>query len=62
MTWADYTSATNKAKAHLGFDLNRGIPRQVHLTVGKEAFRPFVSSILRPGETGVLDRGYQDPQ
>ena len=62
MTWADYTSATNKVKAHLGFDLNRGLPRKVHLTVGKEAERPFVSSILRSGETGVLDRGYQDHQ
>ena len=60
MHWADYTKGCNKVKVHLGFDLNRAIPRQVHLTAGKEAERPFVSSILRPGETGVLDRGYQD--
>jgi hypothetical protein len=25
----------NKAKAHLGFDLNRGIPRKLYLTDGK---------------------------
>ncbi len=62
MAWADYTSSTNKAKVHLGFDLNRGIPLKIHLTAGKVAERPFVISILRPGETGVLDRGYQDHQ
>jgi len=62
MAWADYTSSTNKAKVHLGFDLNRGIPLKIHLTAGKATERPFVSSILRPGETGVLDRGYQDHQ
>lgn len=60
MTWADYCDSKNKAKVHVGFDLNRGIPRKLHLTVGKGAERPFVSRILEPGQTGVLDRGYQD--
>ena len=60
MTWADYRSTKNKAKVHLGFDLNRGIPRKLYLTEGKGAERPFVSDILEPGETGVTDRGYQD--
>ena len=60
MTWADYSSSQNKAKVHLGFDLNRSIPRKVYLTVGKGAERPFVSCILQTGQTGVLDRGYQD--
>jgi hypothetical protein len=60
MTWADYTASKNKAKVHLGFDLNRGIPRKLHLTDGKGAERPFVSHILQIGQTGVLDRGYQD--
>lgn len=60
MTWADYTNSSNKAKVHLGFDLNRSIPCKLYLTEGKEAERPFVSCILEPGQTGVIDRGYQD--
>jgi len=60
MTWADYNDSTNKAKVHLGFDLNRSIPTKLYLTEGKEAERPFVSCILEPGQTGVIDRGYQD--
>jgi len=60
MTWADYSGSKNKAKVHLGFNLNRSIPRKLYLTEGKAAERPFVSCILEPGQTGVVDRGYQD--
>jgi hypothetical protein len=60
MTWADYRDTRNKAKVHLGFDLNRSIPRKLYLTEGKGAERPFVSCILESGQTGVMDRGYQD--
>ena len=60
MEWADYTTKTKKAKVHLCFDLNRGIPRKLYLTDGKGAERPFVSPLLQPGETGATDRGYQD--
>ena len=70
MTWADYTSFSNKAKVHqtdvagspmpMGLDLNTGIPRKLYLTEGKAAERPFVSYILEVGQTGVVDRGYQD--
>ena len=59
MQWADYRKGAKKAKVHIGFDLNHGIPRKVFLTNGKGADRPFVSTILCPGQTGVLDRGYQ---
>jgi hypothetical protein len=59
MTWADYRRGAKKAKTHIGFDINRGIPRKIFLTAGKGSERPFVSKILAPGETGVLDRGYQ---
>lgn len=57
MTWAEYSSTQRKAKAHLGFNLNQGIPRQLALTDGKGAERPLVSIFLEPGETGVVDRG-----
>ena len=59
MNWADYRKGAKKAKVHLGFDLNRGIPRKIFLSDGKGAERPFVSMILSPGQTGVMDRGYQ---
>ena len=59
MHWADYRKGAKKAKVHLGFDLNRSIPRKIFLTDGKGAERAFVSMILSSGQTGVLDRGYQ---
>jgi hypothetical protein len=59
MTWADYRKGSKKAKSHLGFDINRSIPRKVFLTDGKGDERPFVSKILNPGQTGVMDRYYQ---
>ena len=59
MYWADYRNGAKKAKVHIGFDLNRGIPKKIFLTDGKEDERPFVSKILAPGETGVMDRYYQ---
>jgi len=59
MHWADYRKGANKAKAHIGFDLNRGIPRKIFLTRGTGAERPFVGRILSSGDTGVIDRGYQ---
>jgi len=60
MSWADYSESQRKVKAHVGFDLNRGIPRKLYLTEGKGAERPFVSLIIEPGQTSVVDRGYQD--
>ncbi len=60
MTWADYRKGSKKAKVHIGFDLNRGIPRKLFLTDGNGAERPFVNQILSPGQTGVGDRGYQE--
>jgi len=60
MTWADYRKHSKKAKLHLGFDINKGIPTKLYLTDGKAGERPFVSQILDPGQTGVCDRGYQD--
>lgn len=59
MYWADYRKNTRKAKGHFGFDLNHGIPSAIFLSAGKGAERPFVSQILSPGQTGVMDRGYQ---
>jgi len=59
MHWAEYRTNSNKAKLHLGFDLNHGVPKKLFLTEGNGAERPFVSKIINPGQTRVLDRGYQ---
>lgn len=59
MYWADYRDGAKKAKVHIGFDMNRGIPKKIFLTDGKGDERPFVSKILASGDTGVMDRYYQ---
>lgn len=59
MYWADYRKGAKKAKAHCGFDINHGIPNKIFLTDGNKGERPFVTSILSKGQTGVMDRGYQ---
>jgi hypothetical protein len=59
MIWADYRKGSKKAKVHIGFNLNQGIPTKIFLTNGKGAERPFVNQLLSPGQTGVGDRGYQ---
>ena len=59
MHWADYRKNSKKAKAHCGFDINRGIPNKIFLTDGNGGERPFVSRIISKGQTGVMDRGYQ---
>jgi hypothetical protein len=59
MDWADYSSTQKKAKVHVGFDINRGIPKSIFLTDGKHVERKFVDKIIEKGETAVMDRGYQ---
>lgn len=59
MLWADYRKGSKKAKVHVGFDLNRSIPKKIYLTDGKGGERPFVSKILSKDDTAVTDRGYQ---
>ncbi len=62
MEWADYTNTTKKAKAHLTFNLNNGVPTRIQLTDGKAAERPVADDQLATDETGVMDRGYQSHQ
>lgn len=59
MYWADYRDGSKKAKAHLGFNINHSIPSKIFLTDGKGDEHPFVSKILSPGQTGIMDRYYQ---
>ena len=62
MEWACYRDGSKKAKTHIGFDVNRSIPKQIFLTDGNGGERPFVDQILDPGDTGIMDRGYPEPQ
>lgn len=62
MAWADYTPTTHKAKVHLCFDLNAGIPRTLRFTTGTGAERPQADHQMEPGDTAIMDRGYQDHQ
>ena len=59
MLWADYSESQKKAKVHLGFDINRSIPRKINLTDCKVDERPFASQLFKKGQTGVMDRNYQ---
>jgi IS4 transposase len=59
MHWADYRKGAKKAKTHIGFDINRSIPRKIFLTDGNSGERPFAGQIIEPGQTGIMDRGYQ---
>ncbi|WP_457552776.1 IS4 family transposase [Desulfobacula sp.] len=59
MYWADYRKGSKKAKGHFGFDINHNVPTKVYLTDGNGPERPFVSTILSKGQTGIMDRGYQ---
>lgn len=56
---AEYSINSKKEKLHLDFNLNNGIPRKLFLTEGKWTERPFDGRIIDPGQTVVLDRGYQ---
>ena len=53
MCWADYRDNAKKAKVHVGFDLNRGIPKKIFLTDGKDAERPFVRRFWRRGKRAL---------
>lgn len=59
MTWAEYFEGSKKAKVHVGFNVNHSIPQKIFLTNGNGTERPFVTKILEPGQTGIMDRGYQ---
>lgn len=58
MYWADHRKDSKKDNVHVGFDLKRGIPKNI-LTDSKGVEQPFVDKILALGETGVRDRCYQ---
>lgn len=59
MDWAKYRENYKKAKAHIAFDINRGLPFRIFVTDGNAGERRFVDQMIEPGQTSVMDRGYQ---
>ena len=53
MYCADYRKGSKKAEVHVGFDLNRSIPKKIFLTDVNEAGRPYFDRILALGKTGI---------
>lgn len=43
MYWAEYWKGSNKFKAHVGFNVNQGLPQKLHLTEEKGDEHPFDS-------------------
>ncbi len=56
MYWADYRKNSKKAKVPLGFNVKSSIQQKIFLTNGKVGERPFVSKILTPGQTCIMER------
>lgn len=58
MQWADYTKDANKAKVHLGFNINQSIPTKLYFSDGNGNEKAYADLMMEQGQTGVMDRGY----
>ena len=58
MDWATYNNRFKAVKLHLAFELNRMIPVQFMTDKGSSSEKKFLASIIQPGITFVMDRGY----
>jgi len=56
--WAKYRKTKNACKAHVSFDLGRGIPEAMVLSAGRIHDRKFFEVFLKKGWTYVVDRAY----
>jgi hypothetical protein len=61
MAWAVWQDQDHRAaKAHVAFEVLRGIPVDATITAGSGAERPQWRAMVRPGGFYVVDRGYAD--
>lgn len=58
--WAQYRKEVNACKAHLSFDLSRGIPEQLALSAARIHDRKYFELFLKKGWTYIVDRAYND--
>jgi putative transposase len=56
--WAKYRKTKNACKAHVSFDLGKGIPEAMVLSAGKTHDRKYFEVFLKKGWTYVVDRAY----
>ena len=63
IAWAVYNSTqTGSVRAHMHFDILRGVPDHVTLTAGQDGEGQQLSKTLQPGCLYVTDRGFQSYQ
>lgn len=61
MAWAVWQDPGHRAaKAHVAFEVLRGVPADATVTAGAGAERPQWRAMVRPGGLYVVDRGYAD--
>jgi hypothetical protein len=61
MAWALWQDSRHRAaKAHVAFEVLRGLPVDATVTAGSGAERPEWRRLARPGGFYVVDRGYAD--
>lgn len=58
MTWALWTDQHNALKAHVQFELLKGVPVSADITDANANEKDVLSRRLQPGRLYVLDRGY----
>lgn len=58
MTWALWQNEHNALKAHVQFELLKGVPVDATITIGNGDERQVLSNNLQPGRIYIFDRGY----
>jgi hypothetical protein len=58
MAWASFQSGHNALKAHVQFELLKGVPVDVTITDANASEKDVLEKSLQPGRLYVLDRGY----
>ncbi len=58
MTWALWKQDHNALKAHVQFELLKGVPVDARITEGNGDERDVLAEDIQPGRLYVLDRGY----
>jgi len=58
--WAKYRRGKNAAKAHVCFDVAKGIPEQLAISAGRVHDRQHFEQFLKRGWTYLIDRAYND--
>ena len=58
MTWASWKHDQNGIKAHVQFELLKGVPVAAEITAANTSEKDILAKNLQPGRVYVIDRGY----